>query len=561
MMIRSVARKRLLTTVALVTGVTMFAAGCSSSGGDGDGGGASDSGRVLNVWAGTQTPMVANFNPYAPNPLHATNGAIYEPLFFYNRAEAGDPAPVLGESYEWSEDGTSLTIKIREGVKWTDGKPFTVEDVIFSYTNETAKRDYLSTAEKVDDSTVKLTFNGAQFTTAVQILGTTLMLPEHLWKDVPDKITYTNDAPVGTGPYKLDTISNATYTVVANEDYWGGKPKLEKVRYLALDKNQSAQDLLSTGKIDWTTMFIADPEPITSKGQVSLINTPQDPTTVMSCMNVALGCVGPQTDLAVRQAVDLLIDRGEINDKAFSGHAAPASPSLALIGRDDRWISPDIEKESPQEGNAAEAGKVLEAAGYTKGADGIYEKDGQKLSVDLISVDGWSDHNAAGDLIAQQGVEAGVQINHVKITQQEMSDARTSGNYQMMISGITGTSLDDPFQIYRQWLTTEYTTPVGETIEAGRFNFPRYSNPIVDDAVAQAAATNDEDAKKAAYATVQKEIVRDLPYIALVVNPTMSFVNTKDYTGWPVEGDMYAFPPSWATISNGVILSSLEPTS
>lgn len=560
-MIRSVARKRLLTAVALVTGVTMFAAGCSSSGGEKNEGGGGESSRVLNVWAGTQTPMVANFNPYAPNPLHVTNGGIYEPLFFYNRAEAGDPTPRLGESYEWSEDGTELTIKIREGVKWTDGEPFTVEDVIFSYTNETAKRDYLSAAEKVDDSTVKLTFNGAQFTAAVQILGTTLMVPEHIYEGVADKITFTNDKPVGTGPYILDTISDATYTVVANEDYWGEAPKLKKVRYLALDKNQSAQDLLATGKIDWTTMFVADPEPITGKGQLSLLNTPQDPTTIMSCMNAALGCVGPQTDLAVRQAVNLLIDRGEINDKAFSGHAAVASPSLALVGRDDRWISPDIEKESPQEANVAEADKVLTGAGYTKGADGIYEKDGQKLVVELISVEGWSDHNAAGDLIAQQGIDAGVQINHVKITQQEMSDARTAGNYQMMISGITGTSLDDPFAIYRQWLTTEYTTPVGETIEAGRFNFPRYSNPLVDDAVAAAAATNDEEAKKEAYATVQKEIVRDLPYIALVVNPTMSFVNTKDYTGWPAEGDMYAFPPSWATISNGVILSQLESNS
>ncbi|MCR1980682.1 ABC transporter substrate-binding protein [Cellulosimicrobium cellulans] len=560
-MIRSTARKRLLTAAALVTGVSLLASACTGGGsgeGEGDGGGEA---RVLNVWAGTQTPMVANFNPYAPNPLHVTNGGIYEPLFFYNRAEAGDPTPRLGESYEWSEDGTELTVTIREGVKWSDGEDFTVEDVIFSYTNDAAKRDYLNTIDKVDESTVKFTFNGAQFTSAVQILGTTLMVPEHLFKEVPDLITYTNEEPVGTGPFTLDTITNATYTVVPNEDYWGGEPKLEKVRFLALDKNQSAQDLLATGKIDWTTMFIADPETVTGAGQVSLLNTPQDPTTIMSCSNAALGCAGPQTDLAVRQAVNLLVDRGEINEKAFSGHAAVASPSLALVGRDDRWISSEIEKESPQEGDPAEAAKVLEAAGYTKGADGIFEKDGQKLSVDLISVDGWSDHNAAGDLIAQQALEAGVQINHVKITQQEMSDARTSGNYQMMISGITGTSLDDPFAIYRQWLTTEYTTPVGETIEAGRFNFPRYSNPLVDEAVATAAGTNDEDAKKAAYATVQKEIARDLPYIALVVNPTMSFVNTKNYTGWPSEDDMYAFPPSWATISNGVILSQLEPAS
>ncbi len=110
-MIRSTARKRLLTAVALVTGVTLMATGCSGSG-NGDGEQTADGGRTLNVWAGSQTPIVANFNPYSPNPLHAANGAIYEPLFYYNKAQAGPPEPRLGESFEWSEDGTELTVKL-----------------------------------------------------------------------------------------------------------------------------------------------------------------------------------------------------------------------------------------------------------------------------------------------------------------------------------------------------------------------------------------------------------------------------------------------------------------
>ena len=202
-----------------------------------------------------------------------------------------------------------------------------------------------------------------------------------------------------------------------------------------------------------------------------------------------------------------------------------------------------------------------EAAGYTKGADGIYEKAGQKLEINLITVDGWSDYNAVGDLIAESAGAAGVKINHQKITQSEMSDARASGNYQMMVGGITGPSLDDPFAIYRQWLTTEYSSPVGAVLESGRFNYPRYSNPVVDAAVAEAAATNDEDLKKAAYATIQEEIVRDLPYIPIVVNATQTFVDTKDFTGWPTEEDMYAFPPAWSTVGLGVILSKIEPKS
>ncbi len=76
-------------------------------------------------------------------------------------------------------------------------------------------------------------------------------------------------------------------------------------------------------------------------------------------------------------------------------------------------------------------------------------------------------------------------------------------------------------------------------------------------AVEAAAATNDEAAKKAAYAEIQTEIVRDLPYIPLVINATQTFYNSKDFTGWPTEDNLYAFPPSWGSVASGYVLQQL----
>lgn len=564
-MLLSRGRKRMLSAVALASGLALLAAGCSSDNGDEkpkDGGSsAAAEGRVLNVWAGTQTPVVANFNPYSPNPLHAANGAIYEPLFHYNKAQAGDPEPRLGESFEWSEDGLELTVKLRDGVKWTDGEAFDADDVVFSQTNAAAKRDFVKDVVAVDPLTVKWTFNSPQFTSEVQLIGTALVVPEHIFSKVDDLVTFTNEEPVGTGPYKADSVTDAAYVVVANEDYWAGAPKVKKVRYLGIDANQSAEDLLTTAKVDWAGMFVADPERITADGRLTMLNTPQDPTVLYSCASVDLGCKGAQTDPALRNALNLAIDRTEINDKAFAGQAAVVSPTFALLGRDDRWISPDVEKESPQKADADAARKVLEDAGYTEGSDGIYEKDGQKAEVSLITVDGWSDYNDVGDLVVDHAAKAGIKVQHDKVTQQEMSDARTDGKYEMMVGGITGPSLDDPFAIYRQWLTTEYTDKVGDVLESGRFNYARYSNDTVDKAVEAAAATNDEDAKKEQYAIIQKQLAEDMPYVPIVVNATQTFVDTKDFTGWPTEEDTYAFPPSWSTVSLGIILSKLEPVS
>ena len=562
-MIRSTARKRLLTAVALVTGVTLMATGCSGSGGgegDGTNGGG---GRVLNVWAGSQTPIVANFNPFAPTVLHGALGPVYETLFLYNKMEATDPTPMLGESFEWNEDGTQLTVTIREGVTWNDGEEFTADDVVFSFTNEASKPTYLVSAEATDASTVVLTFDGPQYTNEYALLGASWMLPEHEWsgKSAEEMTTWTNETPVGTGPYTVKSASDASYTLVANESYWqDGKPAVKEVRYLGIDANQSAEDLLKSGDLDWTGMFVPDPDGIAaSGGPAGYINTPQNPTVLYTCANADLGCTGPQTDVAVRQALDLAIDRGTINDKAFVGLAATISPTYALLGRDDKWISPDVEKESPQSADVAAAAAVLEGAGYTKGGDGIYEKDGQKVELSLTSVDGWTDYNDAAKLIEEQAKAAGIAVTASTVSWQEFSDSRQSGNYQLIMGGIDGTSVADPFQIYRDWFSGDYTQAVGTQLEPGEWNFSRYANAVVDEAVQAAAATNDEDAKKAAYATIQTEITRDLPYIPLVINATQTFFNDADYTGWPTEDDLYAFPPSWGSVSAGYILGSLEP--
>ena len=105
----------------------------------------------------------------------------------------------------------------------------------------------------------------------------------------------------------------------------------------------------------------------------------------------------------------------------------------------------------------------------------------------------------------------------------------------------------------------ESTAAVGTEVPAGRWNFSRYSNPVVDQAIQAAVSTNDEAEKKELYGTIQTEIVRDLPYIPLVINATQTFYNTKDFTGWPTEENLYAFPPSWGAIAAGYVLTQLEP--
>ena len=561
-MIRNGKRKIALTAVA---GASVLALGLTACGSGGSGDSDANGDRALRVWAGSQTPITANYNPFAPTVLHGALGPIYEPLFFFNKTADTEPVGLIGDTYEYNEDGTVITVTIKPDLTWSDGEPLTAADVAFSFGYEanSPEANGLVSAEATDDTTVVLTYDSAQYTTEFQRLGSTYILPEHIWKDVDDYANFANEDPVGSGAYVVDKTTSESYTLVANENFRDAADLgVKKVQYIAVDNNQTAQDLLAAGKLDWTGMFIPNPDDVTANGAIDWINTPQDPTVLYTCSNADLGCTGPQTDVAVRQALNAAIDRGTIKEKAFVDLTAEISPTYALLPRDEKWVADPANELSPQEANAAEAGSILEAAGYTKGSDGIYEKDGVPVELSLTSVDGWTDYNDAAKLIAEQAEAAGIKINASTVQWQEFSDTRQSGEYQLIVGGMIGTSVADPFQIYRDWFggtAVASTGPVGEEIPTGRWNFSRYDNPTVDAAIQSAISTNDEATKKELYATIQTAIVRDLPYIPLVINATQTFYNTKDYTGWPTEDDLYAFPPSWGAIAAGYVLTHLQP--
>ncbi|WP_062070896.1 ABC transporter substrate-binding protein [Demequina sediminicola] len=569
-MIRTMGRKRVVAAASMVAGLSLLVAGCSNGDGEEtDSTNSPDSSaaaegaktdRELVVWAGATKPINQTFNPFSPQVQHVALGGIYQTLYYYNKAGSGDPMSLLGESFEWNDDGTELTITIREGVTWNDGEPFTTDDVIYSFTNDIAGPAYISGAEAPDDTTVVLSFDEPQYTNEFSLLGSTYMVPAHIWEDLEeDPIEWGNLEPVGTGPYTVNSISDEALTVVANPDYWGGEANVTNVRYVGVDDNAAAQDLLMSGKIDWVGMFIPQPDPVTDLG-IGYINTPQDPTVMYTCSNADLGCEGDQTDVAVRQALNLAIDRTEIKDKAFVGLTGDVSPTFALLGRDDKWISPDVPAESPQTANIEEAQAILEEAGYTMGDDGIYEKDGDPIEMTLSSVDGWTDYNNAAKLIEEQAAAAGMTVTAATVSWNEFAEGRSAGDYELIMGGVIGTSVPDPFQIYKDWMGGDSTTPVGTPLEPGFWNFSRYDNDIVDEQIEVAAGTLDEATKMDAYAAIQEEITRDLPYIPIVINATQTFYNQTDYTGWPTEDDLYAFPPAWGAGASGVVLHSLGGT-
>ncbi|MBS5479281.1 MAG: twin-arginine translocation signal domain-containing protein, partial [Coriobacteriia bacterium] len=148
----------------------------------------------------------------------------------------------LAESYEWSDDQLTLTVHLREGVKWNDGEPFTADDVVFSYEAKEANEEsngYSNlvfpegkvVVEKVDDLTVNFTFPFVNPAGVETVAGEGFIAPKHLYEGVSDwENNDVNSRGVGTGPYKLEEYVTGQYLkFTANESYFGGAPSIPNV--------------------------------------------------------------------------------------------------------------------------------------------------------------------------------------------------------------------------------------------------------------------------------------------------------------------------------------------
>ncbi|WP_430786460.1 ABC transporter substrate-binding protein [Actinoplanes sp. G11-F43] len=554
-------RARLIAAAAAA--VSLVPAGCSDSG-TGRPGAAKDS--SITVFNGANGTIVENWNPFSPTQLQPTQGPLYEALFWYNVATEAERQPMLGTEAVWNAGGTELTITTREGVKWSDGQPFSAKDVAFTFDlimkNKAINATGLTLTSSVaeDDRTAVLTFKNKSFTDEASIVGYTPIIPEHIWSGIGDPAKTINQNPVGTGPFKLKTFSSQSYVLEKNPNYWqAGKPKIQNVRYISLATADAASAALTAGQVDWMSSFLPGLEQLLQNHKdLSYVNTPVLTASIFTCANADLGCTGPQTDTAVRQAIHHALNRDQLNKLAGGGFAATASPTLLLPERDRKWIADPNQVTVPGTPDVARANQILDDAGWVKGADGIRTKSGQRLSLTIQTVTGWSDFISLNDAMAQQLKEAGIELKPTQLSWNEWNNNQVQGKYQLSLDSIGLGASSNPYYTYQPKYATVTTAKVGESAGTSG-NYSRYSNPVVDRAVEIAAGTDDEAAQKEQYTIIQKEITRDLPYIPIYVNSLLTEFNTSRATGWPTNDNKYALPASWKVWDNGIVLATIEP--
>jgi peptide/nickel transport system substrate-binding protein len=481
------------------------------------------------------------------NPVVATDGFSYIaewPLFdsLVELDQGLNVRPLLAESWEVSKDGLTYTFKLRKGVKWHDGAPFTARDVAFTFyavlnpkvttphrayfdalagfpelTNKDAPKRPEDLAVKpievVDDHSVRfrLRYPSGSFL-AVLTNPRAGIIPEHLLKTADLNTTEFNRKPVGTGPFKFVEWRRGERLVMeANPQYHGGRPALDRLIFRIIPDSVVLLQELRAGGVD----FIENP-PLNEVARLKQTAG----LKVLVADNTSYNYFGwrqdlePFNDVRVRRALNHAVDVPTLVKEALQGYATIATGQFPPAS----WAFDPAVKPYAYDPNRAKA--LLGEAGFRPGADGVLERNGKRFSFTIR-------HDQANQAVKDTAViiqeylkRVGVEAKLEPLDWPTFVKKLFASEFEGIVVGWTNHHDPDPFA-YTIWHSSQWK---------GR-NFAHFKNPRVDELLEQARHTAVVAERKKHYAEFSKLLMEDAPYVFLYF-PQQVFVTRQSYDGF-----------------------------
>ena len=547
-----------------------------------------DGGRVVNP---------ESWNPYVPGGRrdHGFHQSVIEPLFILNY-ETGEIEPWLGESMTPNDTLDTWTLKLRDGVKWSDGEAFNADDVVFSIqllidnapelNDSAAMAQWVESVSKVDDLTVEfqLTEPNPRFQLdyfSVRIWGGVNIVPEHIWNG-QDPLTFTyydpeQGWPIFTGPYKLASVGETEFSYVRDDNWWGAatgfqplpQPKKliwtwygpEETRAAAMADNQldSLMDI-TLGALQ--ALQTRNPNVIAHFSEPPFAWVP-DPCSRTFELNLTME---PWNNKDMRWALNYAIDRDEIVAISYEGSTFPSRFFFPAYPPLDRYV--DLAEQAglyetyPLLTHDQEKAKeLIEAQGYTMGSNGYYEKDGQELTLDIATSEAYIEKQRIAQVLVEQFQRVGINATNHNEADSTWQENFWFGRFESRMGWQTCGSVNEPWKSL-DTLNVKYLLPVGERADADR-NAWRWSG----DAAEQYGAIVDQMGTlplgdpqlDELYLQAMEIYLAELPVIPITQAKKIIPFNTTYWTGWPTAENNYIHPPTWWQGNTEQILLQLQP--
>ena len=541
-----------------------------------------------------QNPAYANFNIYTPDgsnfgwhsgPLQTMN----EPFIMFD-VLTGDYENWLAESWSYNTDFTELTMKLRQGIEWSDGKPYTSKDVVFTFNTvrdhqdkmvHTAEINYLKEAQAVDDLTVKFVLNKPNprwwATTLSSNHGIAEQIfPEHIWNGQdPTTFTFYDPAkgiwPIGTGPYKLSQATPQQKVFDLNPSWWGAKtgfkklPAVERVIYLPNQDDTLATQRLVTNQLDMCKIlpvptlkaaFAQNPKVITYSGQ----NPPYGYTDWCPISMGFNDSAAPYDKVEMRQAINFAIDRNKLVNLAEAGAGVTAlhqfTPYVWFQKFDESFKPIESKYGLDTSAHLDKTSSLMGGMGYKKDSGGFWADSAGKRFSPKIAVPDWLKNY--GPPLTQQLRDAGFDAS---FDTSPGLDALVQNGQQALYfncQGPAGVKGMDPYFMLSIF-TSQYYRPTGQPAPIS-WATSRFRNTDYDTIVEKISPLKVDDPQTLELTDQAMDIwFKNLPMVyvsQLVIRYPM---NTTYWTGWPSKDKPYGFPHSWQQELLKTILT-VQPT-
>ena len=533
-------------------------------------------------------PNPTNFNWMVPgtNRNQGAHQAMWEPLFILNY-ETGKIQPWLGLSFTPNDKQDVWTLKLRDGVKWSDGVAYSADDVVFtvqmllddktsSLNNAADMQQWVSSVKKVDNLTAEFDLKNPnpRFQLdyfSVRIWGGVVILPKHVWegKD-PFTFTFYDQAkgwPIGTGPYKLTSAASTQFVWDRDDNWWGAaagfhvlpEPK-RLIWVIAASEDQKAL-LMSSGQLDSAmNITLGAYEAIKAKNpkvEAWFKDLPYawaDPCPRQLAFNTT---VAPWDDANLRKAVSLIIDRTKMIAIAYEGTTTPSSTMFVQYGGMSPYIDAIVKAGygTPATADVAGGQALIEAAGYKKNADGIYEKDGKALSVAIQVETSTNEYVRSNNEIVEELRAAGIDASSQPLTGATIQDNRALGNFEAVWNWEQCGSVSEPWNSMNTLNVSRYV-PIGTRASANYWRWntdgaKAYSKIVDEIGTLPLGDPKIVDLVVQAYKYVYDETI----VIPLAQAEKLVPFDTTYWTNWPTADNNYNHPATWWNSTHQIILN------
>ena len=535
---------------------------------------------------GQQWGSVVGWNPYSNSNNNAmavgqqdnARVIMFETPYLYNMLD-GKQYPLLADGdWAWNDAMSEITFKIKPAAKWSDGTPVTAEDVAYTWATHVkyntptaaANLDYIEDIVAADPQTVvikaKLNESGAAVnpllvaayvsTNYVMQKAWTETLEARVAGDATQLLADPAEDVVYSGPYHKFFADDTKVVYVRDDNYWGQDAsmwgKLPAPKYLAhtiFKDNAAGTTALQAGEVDVSQQFNSNVQDFWLKQDLPISTyLPEAPYGIGASLPTAFyNLQSPGLDqVCVRKAIAIAVDYPTIIANAMTNQSAtfdqvPRSLMNPTAG-EQATFDHDAVADLQWAGNDVEGAKALldECGVVDSDGDGWREFNGEKLSYVATCPNGWSDWQAAIEVVAAAGKEIGIDITtnypewSVYQTIVTKSDSPLPAGYDIFMMWSDGAGPTQPWGRVRKLLSSEFVGMASNW----NGNWGQYANPAADELINAIPSESDPAKLTELYTELVKIYLTDIPSFTLMYRPqSFHTVNESVWTGYPHDGD------------------------